>query len=101
MKKNILLTISVMLIAIILSSCAPIATPSFEPAHSAIESASPLETETVTSTTEPSQSSEPSPVNEPAKIATMKLTAIGDVMSHYTQILDAYNAETGEYNYSN
>lgn len=101
MKKNILLTISVMLIAIILSSCAPIATPSFEPAHSAIESASPLETETVTSTTEPSQSSEPSPVNEPAKIATMKLTAIGDVMSHYTQILDAYNAETGEYDYSN
>ena len=52
------------------------------------------------------ETSSPSPtpsevVVVPETKTTLKLSATGDIMSHYTQILDAYNPETKEYDYSN
>ena len=98
MKKSILFAISIMLIAIVLSSCA-LLTTSPTPSVSIVP---PSETTPpVSASPSPSVTSDPVQVTESPKVTTMKLSAIGDVMSHYTQILDAFNAETGEYDYSN
>lgn len=48
----------------------------------------------------PNPSQTPNIVDE-NQIARAKISSIGDIMSHYTQILDAFDANTGNYDYSN
>ena len=99
MRKRTFLTISVLLVAVILSSCTPVETPTVQP--SSVPSENPPQTSFSPQPPASEQPTETRPAEAAPKTATLKLSATGDVMSHYTQILDAYNAETGEYDYSN
>jgi poly-gamma-glutamate synthesis protein (capsule biosynthesis protein) len=54
-----------------------------------------------TATAEPSPEQTPDIVHNEEDVIRIKLTAIGDIMSHYTQILDAYDSTTDTYDYSN
>ena len=102
MNKKINILISLIVIILILSSCTPLNTPSVS-SPSQISTVTPSDSATEQPPSQnPTPSAEPSgETPEPPTKTTLKLSAIGDVMSHYTQILDAYNAETGEYDYSN
>lgn len=99
MRKRTFLTISILLVAVILSSCTPVETPTVQP--TSVPSETPPQTSISPQPPASEQPTETRPAEAAPKTATLKLSATGDVMSHYTQILDAYNAETGEYDYSN
>ncbi len=72
---------------------APEETTQAEPAEDTADSEQPAE--------EPEESAEPSvePEPDPGPLIST-LTVAGDVMSHMQQTNDAYNSETGEYDYS-
>lgn len=96
MKSRILKIISLIIIAIVLTSCAPLVTPTIQPSQGYSPSVTPTNLETSSPSTTPSEV-----VVVPETKTTLKLSATGDIMSHYTQILDAYDPETKEYDYSN
>lgn len=89
MKRN--LWAFLLALAMVLSGCGSAPQSSSAPAQE------PLPQSQLSSAPQPAPEPEPEPEPEPI---TAHLVVAGDIMSHISQVYDAYVAETGEYDYS-
>lgn len=75
------------------TACSPVTSPSSS------DAVSPSVSETAIAEPSPGQTEDV--IQNEEDVIRIKLTAIGDIMSHYTQILDAYDSGSDTYDYSN